>query len=317
MGARALKAGASRGHALGAAIAVLLLLLPAACGSDDRQSGGDGLVVIASMSFLADVAQNVAGDRFEVRSLVPIDTDPHSFQPTPSDLREIAEADIVILNGGGVEGTLTATLVNAGDGPVQVIASRGLASRRPQPGEPTLGEDDTDPHFWLDPLLVVTYVENIRVAFSEADPAGAAAYEANAAAYVDQLEALDAEIRAQLGTLPVAHRKLVLNHASHGYYADAYGLEIVGTVIPSVGTGESPTARQLGELMRAISESGAQAVFVELGEDPKLAQQIAAETGIEVVDDLLDHSLTDPDGVAPSYIEMLRFDTDRIVEALR
>lgn len=273
--------------------------------------------MVASMSFLADIAQNVAGDRFEVHSLVPIDTDPHSFQPTPSDLREIAEADIVILNGGGVEGTLTTTLESASGGAAQVIASRGLASRRPQPGEPTLDEDGTDPHFWLDPLLVATYVENIRVAFSEADPAGAAAYEANAAAYVDQLEALDAEIRAQIDTLPVAHRKLVMNHASHGYYADAYGLEIVGTIIPSVGTGESPTARQLGELTRAISESGAQAVFVELGEDPKLAQQIAAEMGIEVVDDLLDHSLTDPDGVAPSYIEMLRFDTDRIVEALR
>lgn len=317
MGARDRKVGAPRRLTFGAAIVVLLLLLPTACGSDDRQSGDDTLVVIASMSFLADIAQNVAGDRFEVHSLVPLGTDPHSFQPAPSDLRETAEADILILNGGGVEGTLTTALESAGGGPERVIASRGLASRRPQPGEPALDEDGADPHFWLDPLLVATYVENIRAAFSEADPAGAAAYDANAAAYVDQLEALDAEIRTQIGTLPVAHRKLVLNHASHGYYADAYGLEIVGTVIPGVGTGESPTARQLGELTRAISESGAQAIFVELGEDPKLAQQIAAETGIEVVDDLLDRSLTDPDGVAPTYIEMLRFDTQRIVEALR
>lgn len=299
------------------AIVVLLFLLPAGCGSGVRQSDGDAPAVVASLSFLADIAQNVAGDRFEVHSLVPLDTDPHSFQPAPSDLRAVAAADLVILNGAGLEGPLVKAIESAGGEPAVIDASRGLVSRRPRAGEPPLEEAGADPHFWLDPRLVATYVENIRVAFSEADPAGAAAYEANAAAYIDQLEALDAEIRAQVATIPAARRKLVMNHASHGYYADAYGFEIVGTVVPSVGASESPTARQLSELTRAIIRSGARAVFVEVGTDPKLARQIAAETGIEVVDDLRDHSLTGPDGVAPTYIEMLRFNTRRIIEALR
>ncbi len=299
-----------------------MLVLAAGCGAGDSSGAGgeqdsDKLAVVASLSVLADIAQNVAGDRFQVRSLVPLETDPHSFEPTPADLRDVASADLVVINGGGLEGPLLEMLENAGGEAIIVDASAGLRSRSPQPGEPPLGSSETDPHFWLDPTLVKTYVANIRDAFVEADPAGAAEYEANAAAYARRLDELDAWIRGQVATVPAADRKLVMNHASHGYFADEYGFSVVGTVIPGVGTGETPTARQLSELTAAIRESGAGAIFVEIEENPKLAQQIAAETGIVVVDDLLDHSLTEPDGAAPTYIDMMRFDTWRIVEALR
>ena len=296
------------------------LLLAAGCGTGTKATetaGNAPLDVIASVSFLADIAQNVAGDRFAVRSLVPLDTDPHSFEPTPADLREVATADLVVVNGSGLEGPLLKTLENAGGEATIVDASAGLQSRSPQPGEPPLESSETDPHFWLDPVLVKTYVANIRDAFLKADPDGAALYDANAAAYAKRLDKLDAWIRSQVATVPAANRLLVMNHASHGYYADRYGFSVVGTVIPSVGTGETPTAKQLGDLTAAIRASGAKAIFVEIEENPKLAEQIAAETGIVVVDDLLDHSLTAPDGVAPTYIDMMKFDTRRIVEALR
>ena len=166
-------------------------------------------------------------------------------------------------------------------------------------------------------MLVKTYVTTIRDAFKKADPAGAATYDANAAAYSKRLDELDAWIKRQVATVPAADRLLVMNHASHGYYADRYGFSVVGTVIPGVGTGETPTAKQLSDLTAAIRTSGAKAIFVEIEENPKLAEQIAAETGITVVDDLRDHSLSSPDGVAPTYIDMMRFDTQRIVEALR
>jgi ABC-type Zn uptake system ZnuABC Zn-binding protein ZnuA len=259
----------------------------------------------------------VAGDRTQVRALVPLETDPHSFEPTPADLRDVASADLVVINGGGLEGPLLEMLENAGGEAVIVDASTGLESRSPQPGEPPLESPETDPHYWLDPTLVKTYVANIRGAFVEADPAGAAEYKVNAAAYARRLDELDAWIRGQVATVPAADRQLVMNHVSHGYFADRYGFRIAGAVIPSVSTGASPTAKQLSELTAAIRESGAGAIFVEIEENPKLAQQIAAETGIVVVDDLLDHSLTEPDGVAPTYIDMMRFDTQRIVEALR
>ena len=311
----------SRAQALAAGAIFALLVtaagLAAGCGAVTTSSGGGSLDVVATTSYLADIAQNVAGKRFEVGSLVPLGADPHAFEPAPSDLRKVVGADLMIVNGGGLEGPLLDTLKNAGGGETVVDASAGLTSRTPQPGEPPLESTESDPHFWLDPVLVKTYVANIRDAFAKADPGGAAEYAANAAAYTRRLDELDAWITSQVATVPVADRKLVMDHASHGYFADRYGFSVVGTVIPSVGTGETPTAKQLSDLTAAIRASGAKAIFVETGENPKLAEQIAAETGITVVDDLLDHSLTDPGGVAPTYIDMMRFDTQRIVGALR
>ena len=298
-------------------LAAAAVLATGGCGAGGATAGGGALDVVAAESFLADVAQNVAGERFEVRSLVPLETDPHSFEPTPKDLGEVAAADLMVINGGGLEGPLLKTLENAGGEATLVDASAGLQSRTPQPGEPPLESSETDPHFWLDPVLVKSYVATIRDAFAKADPAGASVYDANAAAYTRRLDELSAWIKRQVETVPPEDRQLVMNHASHGYFADRYGFSVVGTVIPGVGTGESPTAKQLGELTSAIRASGARAIFVEIEENPKLAEQIAAETGITVVDDLLDHSLTEPDGVAPTYIDMMRFDTRMIVEALR
>jgi len=299
------------------AVAATAVLGAAGCGAGGAAAGGGALDVVAAESFLADIAQNVAGDRFEVRTLIPPGADPHAFEPTPKDLGAVAAADLVIVNGGGLEGPLLKTLENAGGAATIVDASSGLQSRSPQAGEPPLESSETDPHFWLDPVLVKTYVANIRDAFKKADPAGAAEYEANAAAYTARLDKLNAWIESQVATIPATDRKLVMNHASHGYYADRYGFSVVGTVIPSAGTDETPTAKQLSELTAAIRASGAKAIFVEIEENPRLAEQIAAETGIVVVDDLLDHSLTEPDGVAPAYIDMMKFDTRRIVEALR
>ena len=298
------------------AVALLSAAL-AGCGAGPGEAGGGKLDAVAAESFLADIAQNVAGDRFTVRTLVPLGADPHAFEPAPRDLAEVAGADLVIVNGGGLEGPLLDTLRNVGGTARIVDASAGLTSRTPQPGEPPLAAGETDPHFWLDPVLVKTYVANIRDAFVAADPSGAAAYEANAAAYIAKLDALDTWIATQVDTVPPAQRKLVMNHASHGYFADRYGLQVVGTVIPGAGTSESPTAQQLGDLTRAIEASGARAIFVETDENPQLARQIAAETGVTVVTDLLDHSLTPPGGEASTYIDMMKYDTRRIVEALR
>jgi len=302
---------------LAAALLVFPAVLLGGCASPDGAADTGALDVVASASFLADIAQNVAGDRFEVRSLVPLETDPHAFEPTPSDLRDVAAADLLIVNGGGLEGSLLDTLENAGGDATLVDASAGLAGRTPQPGEPAPEDDGPDPHFWLDPVLVKTYVATIRDAFAAADPAGAAEYAANAAAYQQQLDELDAWIRAQVAQIPEDRRRLVMNHTSHGYFADRYGLEIVGTVLPGASTGETPTARGLSDLVGAIESSGARAIFVEIDENPDLARQIAEETGVAVVTDLLDHSLSEPGGPAPTYIEMMKYDTRRIVEALR
>lgn len=298
------------------AVAVLLVLPATGCGGGDQQ-GGEELRVLASMSVLADITQNVAGDRASVRPIVPPDTDPHAFQPAPSDLRDVSEADLVVLNGADLEGPLATAIGNVAADAAVIEASAGLASRKPQPGEPQLDDHAVDPHFWLDPKLAITYVHNIRDGLIQVDPDGAETYRANAVAYVEQLRALDDDITAIVAQIPKARRKLVMNHASHGYFADAYGFQVVGTIIPSVATGETPSARRLAELTRSIREAGVPAIFVELGADPRLAQQIAFETGISVVDDLRDHSLTPRDGVAPTYVDMMRYNAQRITGALR
>ena len=308
------------------ALAASGILAAAGCGGGggDDAAGGGSLQVLATATFLADIAQNVAGDRFTVESLVPRDTDLHAFEPTPRDVATVAESDLFILNGGGLEETLEDTLRTAASDTTFVEASEGVTPREPQPGEPLHehegeeeGHAEDDPHFWLDPTLVVAYVENIRDAFIAADPEGAAEYTANAEAYVAELEELDAWIESQVATLPEEDRLLVMNHVSHGYFADRYGFRIAGAVIPSVATGESPTAKRLADLTETIRTEGVRAIFVELEENPQLADQIAAETGIVVVDDLRDHSLSEPDGEAATYIDMMKYDTRLIVDALK
>jgi ABC-type Zn uptake system ZnuABC Zn-binding protein ZnuA len=316
--------------ALTVALATALALISiAAGGCGDAGDDAGALDVTATATFLADIAQNVAGDRFTVRALIPRGADLHTYEPTPRDLAEVARGDLLVLNGAGLEQTLEDTLREAGEDVRVVVASAGLRPRTPQPGEPLHDDEsgagtdeastshEADPHFWLDPTLVKTYVANIRDAFVAADPDGAAVYEANAAAYMKQLDELDRWVRAQVETVPANDRKLVMNHVSHGYFADRYGFTIVGALIPSATTGDAPTARELADLTRAIRGSGVKAIFVDLGENPKLAEQIAAETGVAIVSDLRPHTLSEPDGDAPTYIDMIKYDTTRIVEALR
>jgi ABC-type Zn uptake system ZnuABC Zn-binding protein ZnuA len=301
------------------AAALVLVLVIAGCGASSSASAPKGgLKVVATTSFLRDIAQNVAGTQFRVGELIPIGVDPHEWQPTPADLVTVVGSDLLIVNGGSLEGTLLQQLQNAGGKERVVVAAQGLKPRTPKPGEPGYGQAlVVDPHWWLDPVDAITYVTNIRDAFVAADPAHAAAYRANAAAYIVKLKALDAWIKTQIATIPPANRVLVMNHLSHGYYADRYGLRVAGAVIPGVSTGETVSAKQMAGLVKTIEAQHVKAVFVELDENPGLADQIAAEAHVKVVTDLLDHSLSTADGPAPNYLAMMRYDTQVIVAGLR
>jgi ABC-type Zn uptake system ZnuABC Zn-binding protein ZnuA len=174
-----------------------------------------------------------------------------------------------------------------------------------------------DPHFWLDPQKVIKYVENIRDGLSAADPAGAAVYKANADAYIAKLKELDLWITDRVKEVPEANRKLVTNHESFGYFADRYGFQVIGTVVPSVSTGSAPSAQQLARLIDHIKETGAKAIFLETGANPQLAQQVAREAGVTAVTELYSHSITEAGGAAPTYLDMMKFNTDAIVSALK
>jgi ABC-type Zn uptake system ZnuABC Zn-binding protein ZnuA len=302
---------------LGLAISLVL----AACTSPavrPRTVAGQPLKVLAVETFLADIAQNVAGDRVKVQALIPIGLDPHAFEPAPADVAKIAESQVLIVNGAGLEEWLQRLLSNAG-GQRQVIeASHGLTARVPPAGDPAASEHpEGDPHFWLDPTKVVRYVENIRDGLSQGDPTGAETYAKNANAYIAQLNALDQWITAQVSQVPQARRLLVTNHEAFGYFADRYGFTVVGAIVPSVTSNASPSAQEMAALVERVRATGAPAVFLETGVNPQLAEQLAHETGIKVVTRLLTHSVSEAGGPGPTYLEMMRYNTTAIVTALR
>lgn len=315
---------------LGLALSFVVTLALGACAAPAAQAPTQAAgrpKVLAAETFLADIAQNVAGDRLAIEALIPMGVDPHSFEPTPTDVRKVAESTVLIVNGAGFEAFLETLLKNAGGQRSLIEAAAGLTPRQPQPGEHPEGEADPapeaggheegDPHFWLDPNNVIKYVENIRDGLTAADPSGKDAYAANAAAYIAKIGELDAWIRVQVATIPEARRLLVTNHESFGYFADRYGFRVVGAVIPSVSSAASPSAQQLARLADQVKATGAPAVFLEAGATTQLADQLARETGIKVVTDLLTHSVTAVDGPAPDYLGMMRYDVQRIVDALK
>ncbi len=306
------------------ATSLLVILVGQSCTSaeTDGDTVAEKSVVLADTTYLADIAKNVAGNRLIVSSLLPAGTDPHSFEPTPRDAKLMSDSSVVIINNRGFEPLVDALIASAdGRNSLVIEAAAGLISRvsssEEHAGESAddhSGAGQIDPHFWLDPVSVITYVENIRDGLISFDPQGAEVYTRNAEVYTQQLRELDEWIAAQVETIPAARRLLVTNHESFGYFADRYGFRIVGTVFPTMGAEGTPSAQQLAVLVNEIKANGAPAIFLETGSNADLANQVARETGVEVVTDLYTHSLGEH---ASTYLDMMRWNVDLIVEALR
>ena len=292
---------------------LLLLIILSACGGAPQNAEESN--VIASTTFLADITQNIAGDRLVVQSLLPVGADPHSYQPTPQDLVKINHSKLLVINGLEYEHFLKPLLENAGGERSVITASDGLEPRTME-DEENAGQMASDPHMWLDPSRVITYVENIRAGLAEYDPEGAETYQTNADEYTRKLMYLDEWIKDQVAQIPPERRLLVTNHEALGYFSDRYGFTVIGTVLPSVSSDASASAGQLATLVDEIKASGVSTIFLDASENPALAQQIADETEIIVVTDLHLESLTDGPPAA-SYLDMMQHNVMQIVRALR
>jgi len=273
---------------------------------------GERLKVLATTSIVADVVAAVGGERVEVTALVPRGVDPHSFEPTPQDVRRAAEAQVVFENGLGLEAFLGDLVRNAGTGAPLVSVSAGID---PLPAGAEADHGAWDPHTWLDPQNVIAWTETIEASLTALDPQGASANASNAHAYRVELEALDAEVEAQLAVIPEAQRILVTDHEEFAYFARRYGFTILGTVIPAPSAAAEPSAQELAALESAIRTTGVRAVFVSSVVSPALARQVAEDTGIRLVT-LYAHSLSDANGPAPTYIDLMRLNARLIAEAL-
>jgi len=296
------------------ALTTLAALFLTACGSAPK-SNDNALSVLASTTFLADIAQNVAGDRLKVDSLLPFGADPHAYQAAPSDVAKIAKSNLLILNGVEYEHFIESLLENAGGERVIVIATDGLTPNQME-DEENASQMVGDPHMWLDPNLVITYVENIRDGLIKVDSDGTETYNANAEAYITQLKNLDAWIVEQVNTVPAERRLLVTNHEAMGYFAERYGFTIVDTILPSFSSEASASAQEIAASIEAVKTSGAPAIFLGEVENTDLANQIAAETGVTVINTLYLETLTNGEPAA-TYLEMMKHNVTQIVNGLK
>jgi ABC-type Zn uptake system ZnuABC Zn-binding protein ZnuA len=298
---------------LGSTLGVLLLATAlGACGPTGSASppGSDTLSVVTTSTVFADLIRNVGGDRVTVTSMVPAGSDVHTYQPSPEDLRAAADADLFVMNGLGLDDWLEETLRAASaDAPIVKLAEN-LAGVELLPGEE---EGDENPHLWMDVTYAELYVARIAGTLKTADAAHGHDIEATSTAYAQKLVDLDAWVREQIETIPEANRKFVMFHDALPYFARAYGLEVVGVAVEAPG--QDPSAGEIAALVDAIRESGVKAIFSEDQFPTSLVDQLASETDTEVVADLYDDSLGD--APVTSYEAMIRWDVERLVEALQ
>jgi zinc/manganese transport system substrate-binding protein len=269
--------------------------------------------VVATFSILGDLVKNVGGGRIEVSSLVGPNGDAHVFSPSPADAKKLAAANVVVVNGLGLEGWMRRLVKASGTKAPTVVASKGITSRKME-DEDHPGKMQIDPHAWQSIANAKIYVANIRDGLSKADPAGQATYAANAKAYLAKLDALEGEVKAAIAKIPADRRKIITTHDAFGYFGAAYGMEFIAP--EGVSTESEASAKDVARIITQIRKQKIPAVFMENISDPRLMQQIAHETGAKIGGKLYSDALSEPSGPAPSYIDMMRNNIRQFTSAL-
>ena len=294
-------------------LAFLILILSLSACAPAPAPVSDRIPVVATTSILADVVSRVGGDLVSVTALVPPGANEHAYQPSPRDIAAVSDAALVFEVGLGLEEFMATIITNAGTQVEPVTVSEGITTR-----EFTGGGDEhfsADPHVWMDPANVIIWTRNIAAALSAYDPAHRDAYDANSAAYITELEALDTWISQQVAKIPPENRRIVTDHMLFGYFAEKYGFTVVGAIIPSYSSGAQPSARELADLEQSIRQFDVKVILVGNTVNPSLASQIADDTGIRLVQ-FYTGSLSEPDGPAATYLDYMRYNVSTIVDAL-
>lgn len=309
--------------------AVAVFSIGAAVLPGSSQAAERPLDVVASFSILGDMVKTVGGDRVHVTTLVGPDGDAHVFEPTPADARAIAAADVVFINGLGLEQGWMPRLIEASGykGPA-VVTTTGIRPLRMEEegdehGKQAASEHERshgkphmvdDPHAWQNLANGKVYVQNIVAGLVAADPQGADVYRANAQGYIRDIDAMDAEVRAKLAAIPQARRKIVTTHDAFQYFGKAYGVELFAP--EGVSTEAEPSAADVARLIRQIRKDKITGVFFENMSDNRLLSQISKETGAKIGGRVYSDALSPPDGPAPTYLAMFRHNIEEFTRAL-
>lgn len=294
---------------------VLIALAGAVLGAcTGSASPNPGVVtVVTTTTVFADLVARIGGNRVNVHALVPRGADVHTFDPAPADAQAISTAKLIVMNGLGLDDWLTGVVRDAGatNTPLLKLGDSlpGVDLITADPGE----GGGTNPHLWMDVKYARGYASLIAAQLAAVDPEGKPTYDANLAAYDAELASLDGWIRQQFASLPPDSRRIVSFHDAFPYFARAYGLEIIGVIVPAPG--QDPSAGEIAALIQAIRDSHVKAVLSEAQFDDRLVRTIADETGAKIVSDLYDDSLGDPP--IDSYVEMMKWDTDQLTQALK
>jgi len=288
-------------------ILAVVLFAAAVTGCSDSSSADEDTVrVVATTTQTADFARVIGGDRVTVYDIVKAGVDPHDFEPSPADIDALAGADVIVQNGVGLEHWLDDAIDSAGGDGTLVDTSEDVEV------------NGDDPHIWHDPDNAKLMCEAIAAVLEAADPDGADSYRENLADYSAELDDLDAEIQGQIDTL--TNKKMVTNHDAFSYYIDHFGLEFVGSVIPSFDTSAELSGAEIDDLVAKIKAEGVTAVFSESSLPPKTAEAIASEAGVQIIegeDALYGDSLGPKGSEGDTYLKMERHNTSVIVSALR
>lgn len=301
-------------------IAAFLMIVLSGCSSNNNsdkaaEQGSGKPVIVATTTIVADIAANVAGNRMDVHSIMKPGEDPHIYDPRPGDARLIARADIVLINGLHLEGTLHDIVHNnLKDGAVY----RELAEdERIKVIESEQYQGAPDPHCWFSLPFVRVYTENAAEALCSADPPGAEFYRANASSYLAKLDSLDAYTRRVFATIPEHNRILVTAHDAFHYFGIEYGIEVM-TVI-GISTDSQPRPQDLERLVKLIEQNNVPAVFIESSVSASLnnlVRKVSEKTGAVVGGELYSDSLGEPGGDTGTFLGMFRHNVDTIARAL-
>jgi len=309
-----------------------LMFILVSCNQSGEHSTSPGkLKIVATTTIVGDVVRNVAADAIDLRILLPLGADPHSYEPTPKDVALISDADIVFANGAGLEEFLEPLIISAGADDKIVYLSdtidlihptdNGNDGQSESTQDQNEGKSDhfqphADPHVWTNPNNVIAWVHTIESVLNEADPGNADTYGKNAISYIEELTILDNWIRNQVAFIPEENRRIVTDHLVFAYFAQEYGFIQVGAIIPGYSTMSEASAQDLASLENAIEEMSINAIFVGNTVNPALAERIAEDTGTKLVF-VYTGSLSEPGGPADTYIKYMQFLTNAFVDNLR
>lgn len=303
-----------------------LLLAAAILAVPTTLRASEKIPVVATFSILGDLLGRIGGERVAVTTLVGPNADAHVYQPTPSDVRAVTKARLIVVNGLGFEGWMARLTGAANFKGEVVVASRGIKTLH-MSAEGHAGEhgsehegghgadDEIDPHAWHDPTKVITYVDNIAAALTRLDPAGADYFKANAVRYTRQLRELDIWAGAQFARIPAAKRSVITSHDAFGYLGARYQIRFVAP--QGLSTDSQASAKDVAKLIRQIKRDGTKAIFVENMATPRLIEQISREAGATVGPALYSDALSDASGPAPTYLAMMRYNVEQLVEGLK